>query len=156
LELLLPQAGFADVVLLQETHLVHTLDQVDSSPGSRAMQRAYTLKYRLFSSAALGTAAGNSGGVAILVSVGMQSQLLAEVTPGRCIAVSLQSATLGHVILCSLYAHVSDVSLRTAQLETALRFLAQTGKPFILGGDFNQTVESTLPIAKGILPTFGL
>jgi hypothetical protein len=76
-------------VLLQQTHLLHALSTVDSSPGSRAMQRAYSLKYRLFSSAAQGTAKGNSGGVAILTSVGLQSQLLAEIIPGRCIAITL-------------------------------------------------------------------
>jgi hypothetical protein len=130
-----------DILLLQETHITHTLTGEGDTNIDRAKEKLKKQGYRSeFSAASHTIKGGTSGGVAIAWRCDREAHSVKEITPGRALSVTITS-TIGQIIFVSIYGYVNDTGLTKDLLKAITTYLCQNGKPFIIGGDFNASPE---------------
>ena len=83
---------------------------------------------------------GCRGGVAVLHRAGFDSIKADIIIPGQAVACWIHLAQVGVVVFVSYYGHPlkDDKDKKREEIKLIARYLAGTGHPYVLGGDFNE------------------
>ena len=154
LDALLPRLSRCGVVLAQEHRQPGTVLHGEA-PADRFRQQLAAAGWRSSLTPAYATGRGGfGGGAAVLWSPRLAVAPLGEVFPGRAAAALWSHSRLGDVVLISVYGVCGGgVAANRPLWETLAAFLAEVGKPFVLGGDFNLSpAEVATLVGESSLP----